>query len=177
MDTPLPDSDGKLLAAPLMIWPTGRDPLTIYTRFILSSYIWRVCYCAVRLALARLLLSSVEKAELQQCCYCCGSSKSWDSEWKQVKLVGVARRGVGGGEAQYRLPRLGSGGGGDVDCYARRLLLPSPPPPDDAAAPCLSSPQAFYYCYSQRRTEYDGMGTVALRLCAMKVAAARNCSA
>ena len=38
MDTPLPDSDGKL-SAPLMIWATGRDPLTIYTRFILTSYI------------------------------------------------------------------------------------------------------------------------------------------
>ena len=100
-------------------------------------------------------------------------------EASKASRGGAARRRVGGGEAQYRLPpRLGSGGG-DVDCYARRLLLPSPAPPDDAAvaAPCLSSPQAFYYCYSQRRTEYDGMGTVALRLCAMKVAAARNCSA
>ena len=50
MDTPLPDSDGKL-SAPLMIWATGRDPLTIYTRFILSSYIWRVYACALRFAL------------------------------------------------------------------------------------------------------------------------------
>ena len=85
--------------------------------------------CAVQCAL---LLSSVEKAELQQCCYCCGSSKSWDSEWKQVKLVGVARRGVGGGEAQYRLPRLGSGGG-DVDgYYCHRRHRPMTPPPRPA---------------------------------------------
>ena len=45
MDTPLPDSDGKL-SAPLMIWATGRDPLTIYTRLRLSSYIWRVLWKA-----------------------------------------------------------------------------------------------------------------------------------
>ena len=38
---------------PLMIWATGRDPLTIYTRFRLSSYIWRVLWKAAAMGASK----------------------------------------------------------------------------------------------------------------------------